>query len=735
MTNKDRIHNSLNNTNVKATFLIGEYGLGKSHAFESLMNELNRDFIEINLELAKSGNILNPFFYALNLENKAAIYEIKQKLGNIESKVFFISNTFANNELISIFKQVIQYRSHSTIPTKFVFEINGYDSDVFNSYADIFSLNECEYIIFEKANNDEIIEFINENVPKRLLSRIDQTKVVEKSMGNFSKCSNIIRFLDQKLSRDESIKLENDIEEILIDFELKNIESEIYDFLKITSLTTISKLIYPVILEEVYKIENVINKLIAASEKSTFIRPFDGSDEFYLFTSNLIIKKLQSALHPSEKAKLIKYLILWLESVAVNYKSDNSNQPTIGLIDIYEKLVSLNNEFDTRSSCGYYFQLFLEHRKQMTYHMAIYWYEKYWYACETCEAFDKYFECLYKVEEYKKCIKTYSLAYADIDDKEIKVKITIFYAKAFYQLGDPEKCLKILKSIKGTKNNIVQASILSLQSSTYDWLNKDKEKRKAYRKALARLEKDTSPKAIQQKLELDKKVSMVNDFAMVETQTILKNCFHQYKITADFTNMMQVAHNIGTNFIFLLDLPQAHEYLGISKKIMNQISSEKIYMNLNSLGILYAVSGKYVAAIKYFQSIDTKVIEPFSKYAVLLNLLMCKIKLNQIAISDINQIENELNAKENSSNRDLILQRRNVILLKALYYKHLNRTDLAMDFFKDALGYKKYRPDSYANSICSYNINRYKKHDFPNINYSNFFFLNDMYYCEIMFWG
>lgn len=357
-----------------------------------------------------------------------------------------------------------------------------------------------------------------------------------------------------------------------------------------------------------------------------------------------------------------------------------------------------------------------------------------------------YFNALLSTGNYESLL-VYKGEFTDDD-------LNYLIARAAYNNGNPEEALSLLKDITKSGNSTNSINIgykYTLMASIFDWLGDNKKSKKYFGRALLYCDTDENLK-----FQLYKKYSQHLDFRMGECRDKMNRATMFYK-NRDLKQYAECLHNFGTCCVFVSDYTSAEESLNASINVLRQICSNEIYYPLNSLGILYCYNGsQYNKAIRSWEeALKLNIKESFCELALYNNIFNVLIKMNEYKNAQeqkkfieerIQEISGSKTATINSA-LSIQHQIRQFYYNCALLSKETNDFESALNYFVKA------KESSTYNSTLNYAIEKNIDEMWNIVHHKTRFirlgelkrpkptfiekaiYENEMYLCEIMYWG
>lgn len=328
-------------------------------------------------------------------------------------------------------------------------------------------------------------------------------------------------------------------------------------------------------------------------------------------------------------------------------------------------------------------------------------------------------------------------------------QLCFLYAEVLYRVGKPVDCLDILLSLeKGfsifKKVDYLSFKVCSLLASAYDWLNDNKNRKRYFNRALKmhkRLPEEYQKLAL---CQIYKKANMHFDFGIPEIRKMMKSAYEYYVELRLCKDAYECAHNIGLSYMFLCDFNEATKYLSISLDGFADLKSHEIYVPLNSIGILNMLEGKFDEAVYYFSRICTDVIEPFCAYSVLINKVICEIRLEKPS-SEIYVTLSQLNSLEKTDEIEFRLPYVNLQIAKAFFAKREGKLEDTTKYFTKALSLCDEKNDNFLlpGVLCAKMLSEMKGDSISiktnpyvttNNKLSNLCMQTQIIICDFLFW-
>lgn len=352
-----------------------------------------------------------------------------------------------------------------------------------------------------------------------------------------------------------------------------------------------------------------------------------------------------------------------------------------------------------------------------------------------------FFKALLAVGEYEKIIG-YRDQFSDED-------LNYYIAVALYNYGCPEDALDLLKT-KLYETSEYKGYIYSLEASIYDWFGNNKKSLASFKKALKYADHDKL------KYQLYKKYSMYIDFRIPECQNKMKSAIDYYEI-CNLKQYAECLHNYGTGFVMIRKFAEAEKYLNASVDTLNKLCANEIYYPLNSLAIRYCYDDQnYETAIAILKrALKCDIDIAFCELAIHNNIFIIGVNSG-----DINLAKAERNILETLFKRECTIlknipkerpdiqhQLRQFYYNCALLCKLEKDDESALKYFLSARECSKYHSVvlySIEKNIVDLCLKMDKKRILRKIlpyktptptELEQFIYENNLYLCEIMFWG
>lgn len=352
-----------------------------------------------------------------------------------------------------------------------------------------------------------------------------------------------------------------------------------------------------------------------------------------------------------------------------------------------------------------------------------------------------FFKALLAVGNYEKV-----LGYkGQFDDEDLNYHIAV----ALYNYGRPVDALELLEN-KLWETSEYSGYVYNLTASIYDWLGNNKKSLDAFKKALTYADFDRL------KYQLYKKYSLYIDFHIPECRDKMKSAIKYYEL-CNLKQYAECLHNYGTGCVMIKDFSEAEKNLKESVDILNRICANEIYYPLNSLAILYCYNNcKYKMAISVLRkALQCDIDVAFCELAIHNNLFNIGIASHDIdfARTEKNILETLLKKECNELKNipkerpDIQHQLRQFYYNCALLCKLEQNNEEALKYFLDARECSTYHSVvlySIEKNIIDLRIKTGKKSIWEKIKVhkslaptelERFIYENDLYLCEIMFWG
>ncbi len=732
--NNQQLEKFLIDEKVNTIVVTGNEGTGKSTSIKRNLFKNNITFLEFDLSLSLAGNILLPFYHTLEISNNCSISEIKDSISEEKFDVIVLSNYTKFLDVDKIIGDIISYKLSINEQIKIIVEFNSMNSILYIDFFPYRQLDSYRTIHFNDIDSELLSKYTLYKINGAFNISIENIKILTKLFeGSYSECNTMLKYISTYIDLNkEKIGSElQDIDEILLgDFwhnqlkKMNNVETEL---LKKCLIVIIGDNIYPYLLNNFYQEEMVETKLKNIEKKSSLILQNNNLEYFSFFNNDAknIVKNSEN------KTSYEKVLSLAIDGFKALFNSKN----TININDsvIFKKIIDLSLEINDKEILKSFSYKFAEFEYESgLYNESIINYSKYITLVngDFEESITNYFRALYYVDDFQNFKNCKNLK-PKLRAEEV-LEYDYIKAKFLYRHDKPKEALELLITLEHYKDDYLRCRVYSLMASVYDWFNNDKSKSKYYKKALKLVSQNLNDKRYKEiELELNKKSAFILDFKLRDTRQLLEKCYKHYYKNKNYYECSEIAHNIGTSYLFTNDIDSSEEYLNLSKEHMKKSLSKYNYMNQNSWGIYFAAKGNYEESLKVLNNIDLNTgLEEFSIYAIKGNIIMNQIKLQMCTVEDIKNIKNEVHEKIKNGKNDLDIIYRNFMILECLYHIHNNQETEAEKQFKKMKRTYKPRINSLATELIKCNVNKIIKASSDNI-----FVKNDLYYCEIMFWG
>lgn len=729
--------------------LKGEKGIGKSYELRRVLDDLDHEYVDIDLSINK-----NIPFGSLIFSLQITPLEIK-----IDETFFNKINDHIRKNRIIIFSNYEQCDSDSKILIKSL--VNYYVKNIEDSIIIIeeneeneeSTFNDCIIVKFNKKSEEELLKIIkekihaHENILKKIArlinGNINKFYVILHILHDTCGCideENIIIFEDENIPNSFLSAYEKYYETInerlkLILKIIATIGGDFYEELLCKSINYIDQSEIREIADKGTCIENVetgtsnyqeikyktnyrfilneFSNIISNSKNdiNIFIEKYyinvaylADSESFkkYSYYDQIVILQSLINLRPRNTVYIFKYFVRLMEIYHKKYAFES-------VISLHDK----RNEFHNGSDENI-FRDFPGYRSMMQ-------------------------EAFILTSRYQDAI---NIGYNVENQREI-----FLAAKANYLNADPQKALILLNLI----DDGIYFDALNLKASIYNWFsNMEKSKyylTKAYNLAEFLNEEDKKHYIIK-KAGLDLGIP---EFREQSEKTI------EFFRKRPKRELAEVLYNIGTIKLFSESKEESLDGLNKileSKKIFDEICDKVIWHCQNSLAINDALNFDFRKGIdRWERIIDDSKCACFSELTVYLNIVCGYIKLQDFMKANLyiektcKRILEYANRNKNDKyidlfknykhivkeNPEISLCVRNYFLMQALFIKQTNGIEKTVKkYAKTALKSSNYNSSNQyllerlANGRNAHNGKNYIK---------RFFSENEMYFCSIMFWN
>lgn len=761
-TIKDNLNNFLNNTSkFKMVVLWGKSGNGKTYAVNSVLQE---NHIKTKNVIFSEDNILplelqEKVFSSVHDED-ALLIQYSQFL-QTNYCLFFQNMEFCDLDSQRVLYRLIKYHKSNDQKACIILEYN-----VSNEPEDILCSLSADKLFVGNPSTDcfykyYIAHFVDTPKNKILFNKV--ILITNKNIKNFFTVLRILQYMGV-LQIVEHRFVYNSHSIYKIPDSLFELYVDLFDGLKeyaqepLISTAPFSKRIYSTIIQGIYhNYDRFEEYLKLLSKKGCFIleehTDINKYSQFfqahYVFSDEYARKAVIARTNPNKTEKIISRYYNHLDSL-YNNKHIYNNLKNSDKILLLSKLTQKRQNTLKINQIPYITELM-----------------KYYYNCfmylnviklgeslleirilnniqlnnESHQFWVILFKSLLSVGNYEKIIG-YRGMFGDND-------LNFYIAVALYNYGRPKDALDILENTLYNSTEY-KGYIYNLTSSIYDWLGENKKSTVAFKKALTFASDD------ELKYQLYKKYSMYIDFRIPECREKM-NCAIEYYKSRNMKHYAECLHNYGTGCVMTRRFREAEKYLESAVDILNKICANEIYYSLNSLAILYCHDRhRYKIAINVLKrALMCDIDIAFCKLAIHNNLF--NIEINE---GDIDSAKNEKNILEilfkkecndlkniSKERPDIQHQLRQFYYNSALLCKLQNNDEDALRY------YLKAKECSIYHSVVLYSIEKniadlraklgkkgliarlkIKKNLTPT-NLEKFIYENNLYLCELMFWG
>ena len=750
------------NDNFNLILLYGDLGNGKTYIAHKALSERKIDVTDIIF----SGDYFFPRGLMSDEEwiesDEHSILSACTRNFHKENCIFFQNMEYCNLDYLSMFSRMLRYYKSINARATVIIEYNGNrlpNNDFCKLTDKKIGINSPKPEIFDI--------FLEKNFHYNDLNGMLFQKIKKISTGSvrtFYTVLNILQHLDIiSMGEDDKYDYKKVEFEMPNNFlELQNIlfgELAKYEANPLLVAAPFSINIYEKLLTEVFSEFDSLEKYLDnLSQYKSFITRDDSFQNTQLFQSSYAFldneaqEAILTQLERNEIRKKIAAYYTYFDKIYQNKTWYNSLKDAdrvlllSNLARVRQNTMGINQVRYFVDLMEYYYEHFLYHNvielactviksKELTSKQINAENHLFWII---------YFKSLIAVGKYKQVIE-YNEQFADND-------LNYLIAKALYYKGEPEKALYILEkkiSDKGDANFNIGYKY-SILSSIYDWLGDNKKSKRYFRLAIKNAREDDL------QYQLYKKYSQQIDFAVPECQEKMKKAIDFYA-NRSMKDYAECLHNFGTSCIFVKEYKEADEKLKLSCNILNKMCANEIYYPLNSLGILYCYNNsEYEKAVSIWEfALKFHINEKFCEAAIINNIMNIYIKIGEYKKAKEKmdffkrrfiRYNSSANMK-NKSRLDMSHQLRQYYYNIALYFK-------AKGDFKEAIKYfyKAGKTSTYESNIV-YSINKnildLENHLKQTIRFSKqkhikveaptpiekYMHEQNMYLCEIMFWG
>ncbi len=761
-TTESHLNVLLHNTSMfKLIILWGEKGNGKTFIAQSALqkNHIKTKDIIFSEENMVSFEQLD--YPAISIHDEDAIL-IKCSQLFLEGYCMFFQNMeFCDLDSQRILYRLLRYHKNNNQKASVILEYN-----IVREPDDMLCSLSKDILFVGNLTKDNFYEYYAVNFAstpetQNLFEKI--LKITNGNIHNFLTTINILQYMDVLNQSDKGIicnesstyKIPNNLLDLYID-----LFDELKDYMRepLISTAPFSEEVYSTIIRGIYhNYDNFEEYLKLLCEKGCFIleNTVDVNKNSQIFLSHYsysdeYARKAVIARIDKEKAKqIVSKYYNHLDNLYSNKRVYNKLQDTDKIL-LLSKLakkrqntLKINQIYYITELMQYYYNhfMYLNVIKQGENLLAIRIVNNQQLNDLSHQFWVTFFKALLAVGNYEKV-----LGYkGQFEDEDLNYHIAV----ALYNYGRPADALELLEN-ELSRTNEYSGYVYNLAASIYDWLGDNKKSLDSFKKALTYADDDRL------KYQLYKKYSLYIDFRIQECRDKMKNAVEYYEL-CNLKQYAECLHNYGTGCVMIKDFSAAEKYLKASANMLNKICANEIYYPLNSLAILYCYNDcKYKTAISILRkALKCDINVAFCELAIHNNLFNIGIVSNDtdFAKTEKNILETlfkkECNELKNipKERPDIQHQLRQFYYNCALLCKMEKNDGDALKYFLNA------RECSTYHSIVLYSIERnivdlriktekkslwekIKVHKNPApTELEQFIYENDLYLCEIMFWG
>lgn len=276
-----------------------------------------------------------------------------------------------------------------------------------------------------------------------------------------------------------------------------------------------------------------------------------------------------------------------------------------------------------------------------------------------------------KASTYYKLLLDQSFSYYERD------YLSYNYGYSLYNAGDTDSAEKILLNLKEeikkeeSKKGLLIES-LTILSGIYDQLGNHGQSQRFYSQAVD-LSSECKNQTKYYRLLRSSNMFLTSELSIPQIERAY-NYFHEQKFPFEEAF---AAHNLATEYLFMLDFDKAEMYLDRSEKIFESYCSNNICFPLNALGNFFAYKKDYENALKFYEKALFYSFDNFISIVLKLNISQCHYKLGNVELSQT--VMKEAEQMIESGGSDLYVQFRNFHFIKAM--KQLDNNNIAETLF------------------------------------------------------
>lgn len=760
-TTENQLNELLNTTfPFKLIVLWGEKGIGKTYIVNHVLKK-NR-FKTKDIIFSEENMVLFELLQnSTSIQDEDAVLIEYSQLCRENYCLFFQNMEFCDLDSQRIFYRLFKYHKNNEQKATIILEYNVSEKpdNILCSLSEniLFignSSKECFYEYYTK-------NFVSTLAAKDLFEKI--LKITDGNIYNFLTTLNILQYMEVLYRREDRLVC-NETSKYKIPGNLLELYIDLFDRLKdyvrkpLISAAPISEQIYSTIIRGIYlNYDKFDEYLELLSKKGCFIRrnyiDINKNSQFFesqysfsdKYARNAVLAQTDTETEKQIGLKYYNHLdSLYSNKYIYNNLKDNDKILLLSkLVKKRQNTLSINQIYYFAELMEYYFDKFmylnaikqgeslLESRilnNQQINDLS----HRFWIVL---------FKALLAVGEYENVIG-YKDQFSDED-------LNYYIAIALYNYGCPKDALDLLKN-KLHETSEYKGYVYNLEASIYDWIGNNKKSLTSFKKALKYANHDKL------KYQLYKKYSMYIDFRIPECQNKMKSAMDYYEI-CNLKQYAECLHNYGTGFVMIREFAEAEKYLNASVDTLNKICANEIYHPLNSLAIRYCYDNyNYETAIAILKkALKCDIDIAFCELAIHNNLFIIGVNSRDINLAKSERsiletlFKRECNVLKNipKERPDIQHQLRQFYYNCAILCKLEKDDESAIKYFLSARECSKYH------SVLLYSIEKNiadlckkmgKKGLLRKImpykapvptELEQFIYENDLYLCEIMFWG
>lgn len=760
--NEDKLNTFFDSTdNFKLIILWGAQGAGKTFLVHSVLQESH---IKIKDIIFSEDNIV-PFDLPANISspfyNEADILIYCSKLFSDDYCLCFQNMELCDLDSQRIIHRLLKYHKRTEQKACIILEYN-----LSHKPDDMLCSLTENFLHIGTPNKKSFEQYYTAHFDYTPETKTVFEKMIQISNGNIQEFLTTINLLEYigVLHKDGKRLIYNPQSEYKLPDSLFNLYMDVFDNLKVclqeplVATAPFSKKIYNTLIRAIYNnYDRFEIYLETLCEKGCFIfkdtESSDKNTQYFHAHFSFIDEKARKAIvlktNQSEIDGIVAKYYNHLDQLYFN-KQIYDNLHNTDKILLLSKLTQKRQNTLKINQIDYIVELMKSYYCQFMYLNAIKQGERLLESQivnitqlnDICHLFwNIYFKSLLAVGDYEK-ILGYKNRFEDED-------LNFCIAVAFYNYGQPEAALELLKE-KLYRTVEYKGDVHNLTASIYDWIGNNKKSVDEFKKALAYADNDRL------KYQLYKKYSMYIDFRILECREKLKCAIYYYK-KYNLKQYAECLHNYGSGCVFIRDFSEAQKYLEAAVDTLNKCCANEIYYPLNSLAILYCYdSNQYERAFDILKrALKCDIDIAFCELALhnnLFNIIMHMGNLDA-AKAEKNVLET-LFKKERNNLKDIPKERPDIQhQLRQFYYncavlcKIEGNNAEALNFFIKAKECSCYHSNiiySIDRNIIELKEDHGKKNIFEKIKkkkrpspteLESYIHKNDLYLCEIMFWG